>query len=227
MTQTTIGSQRHLKNNMHRTRERDGDRKKDERTLVIAKTPTITYLRKSNESQFPLEYYAQVQGTIESMLTPGNALYDVETIDEIFSTLQHFLNLNYGRLYIYDSDDKKLVVTYGRKLDLAAIARGQYSVGEGVTGQAFLERQALYVKDLVHQTLYKGRSLKAQDLPYTDPAYLAVPFYGENLSGVVGFHLNARSRFDVISTIAIVSMIAEWFSSKQFECDRFRRHGVG
>jgi len=183
---------------------------------MAADKPAITDLRDFRESLFPLEYYAKVQGTIESILETVNTSYDTRTIDEVFSVLRHFLHLSYGRLYVYDAERNQLTAKHGRTLALAALGRGHYSVGEGVTGQAFMENQALYVRDLVHQPMYKGRSLKAQDLPYKDPAYLAVPFYGENLSGVVGFHLNARSRFDVISTIAIVSLIAEWFANKQF-----------
>ena len=166
----------------------------------------------SQESLFPLEYYAQVQGTIESMLASANQADGVDTIDDAFSVLAHFLNLKHGRLYVYDPELNQLVAKCGSTLDLEALGRGHYTPGEGVTGQAFLERQGLYVKDIGHEPLYLGRSCKAQDLPYRKPAYLAVPFYGAHLSGVVGFHLNERGRFDVISTMAIVSLVAEWIA---------------
>lgn len=51
----------------------------------------VTYLQESKESLFPLEYYAQVQGTVESMLAAANSSYDIDTIEEVFSMLQHFL----------------------------------------------------------------------------------------------------------------------------------------
>lgn len=184
---------------------------------MTASTSTLYLFRDVKESLFPLEYYAKVQGSLESILESANTYYDVNTIEKIFAILQHFINLNYGRLYVCNAENTQLVAKYGRTLELAALKRGNYSLGEGVTGQAFLERQALYVTDLAHQPMYKGRSIRATDLPYKNPAYMAVPFYGEHWAGVVGFHLSTRSRFDVIATIAIVSLIAEWLANKHFE----------
>ena len=181
---------------------------------MIANTPSSELAGKSSEHLFPLEYYANVQATIDSTLAMADGQYDLETIDEVFGMLKHFLNLDYGRLYVYDFDKHELFARHGLTLNLNALTNGKYSLGEGVTGQAFLERQALYVKDIAHSSLYLGRSMKAAELPYRMPAYLAVPFYGEHVCGVLGFHLNERSEFDVISTMAIISSIADWIANE-------------
>lgn len=100
---------------------------------MAAENSEVAYFNASKNSLFPLEYYAQVQGTIESMLATVNASYDIDTVEDIFSMLQHFLNISYGRLYVYSPEDNQLTAKCGRTLDLAALGRGHYSVGEGVT----------------------------------------------------------------------------------------------
>lgn len=167
------------------------------------------------ECVFPLEFYHQVQDTIESILTADAQLFDQQKVDHVFSMLSHFLHLNYGRLYIYNNQSNSLEPKYGSSIKLDALERGIYAPGEGVTGQAFLAEEATYVWDLAHEPQYQGRSLKASDLPYKEPSYLAVPFYGKNMSGVIGFHLGKRGRADILATIGIVSTMAECIGNSE------------
>lgn len=165
------------------------------------------------ESLFPLEFYSHVQEMIDSLLTYPRPVEQVVDVKHILFLFSHFLYMNYGRLYLFDSQTRMLKLSLGQSFSPDKISLGQYEIGEGITGSAFSEEQVQYVSDIDVEPRYLGRNFKAKDLPYTKAGYLAVPFYGERDSGVLGFHLGKRRMTDIYMSAAIAYGIAEKIGS--------------
>ena len=161
------------------------------------------------ESLFPLEFYAHVQEIIDSLLTYPRPVEEVVDVKRVLSLYSQFLYMNYGRLYLFNSQTKKLQVKLGQSFSPDRLLLGQYEIGEGITGAAFSDEQVFYVKDIDMEPRYLGRNFKAKDLPYVKAGYLAIPFYGERESGVLGFHLGERPMADIYASAAIAFGIAE------------------
>lgn len=161
------------------------------------------------ESLFPLEFYSHVQEIIDSLLTYPRPVEEVVDVKRVLSLFSQFLYMNYGRLYLFDSQTKKLRVRLGQSFSPDRLSLGQYEIGEGITGRAFSDEQVFYVKDIDVEPRYLGRNFKAKDLPYAKAGYLAVPFYGGRESGVLGFHLGQRPMADIYASAAIAYGIAE------------------
>jgi Nif-specific regulatory protein len=110
-------------------------------------------------------------------------------VQGILRLLSQLLGLNRGRVLLPDPGSDALRISYAYGLTEEERARGQYRVGEGVSGRVFQTGQLALVQDIDDEPTYLGRAVDRTTLPDEAVAYLAVPIIQEEKPiGVLAVH---------------------------------------
>ena len=117
-------------------------------------------------------------------------------IQGILRLLSQLLGLNRGRVVLPNKKNDKLEINYAYGLTDEERSKGQYLVGEGVTGRVFETGQIALIQNIDDEPTYLVRAVDRVTLPNEAVAYLAVPIlYNENPVGVLAVHrLRSRER---------------------------------
>jgi Nif-specific regulatory protein len=122
---------------------------------------------------------------------------DPETaIHGILRLLSQLLGLNRGRVLLPDERTGALKIRYAYGLTREERERGQYAVGEGVTGRVFQTGQLALVQSIDDEPTYLARAVDRSVLPNEEVSFLAVPIkLDEAPIGALAVHrLRKRNR---------------------------------
>ena len=117
-------------------------------------------------------------------------------IQGILRLLSQLLGLNRGRVVLPNKQFGQLEIKYSYGLTAEERSRGQYLVGEGVTGRVFQTGHLALIQNIDEEPTYLVRAVDRVSLPNEAVAYLAVPIiHDEDPVGVLAVHrLRSRDR---------------------------------
>jgi len=117
-------------------------------------------------------------------------------INGILRLLSQLLGLNRGRVVLPNKQSEQLEIKYAYGLTDTERSKGQYFLGEGVTGRVFKTRQLALIQNIDEEPTYLTRAVERTKLPNEAVAYLAVPIIlDESPVGVLAVHrLRNRER---------------------------------
>ena len=128
-----------------------------------------------------------------------------KSIESILAILEECLFLNMGRVLLPDHNKKYLRIRYAHGLPMEKRFI-TYQIDHGVTGFVFTSRQAIYIDDLVTNSMYTGKLVNPLDLPYSKPAFTGVPIFDQTneVIGVLCVNHGYRTREEISSTITLL-----------------------
>jgi len=117
-------------------------------------------------------------------------------IQGILRLLSEILGLNRGRVVLPNSQSGHLEIKYAYGLTDMERSKGQYLIGEGVTGRVFQTGQLALIQNIDEEPTYLVRAVDRVTLPNEAVSYLAVPIIiDESPVGVLAVHrLRSRDR---------------------------------
>ncbi len=117
-------------------------------------------------------------------------------IQGILRLLSELLGLNRGRVVLPNKQTNRLEIQYAYGLTDAERSRGQYLIGEGITGRVYQTGQLALIQNIDEEPTYLTRAVDRVKLPNEAVAYLAVPIVLDELPvGVLAVHrLRSRER---------------------------------
>lgn len=119
-----------------------------------------------------------------------------EAINGILRLMSQMIGLNRGRVALKDTDADTMSIRYAYGLTPPERARGQYVIGEGITGRVMQTKQVAVIQNIDDEPYYLTRAVERRILPQETVAFLAVPImYNDTPIGVLGAHrLRGRKR---------------------------------
>lgn len=119
-----------------------------------------------------------------------------EAINGILRLMSQMIGLNRGRVALKDTDADTMSIRYAYGLTPPERARGQYVIGEGITGRVMQTKQVAVIQNIDDEPHYLTRAVERRILPQETVAFLAVPImYNDTPLGVLGAHrLRGRKR---------------------------------
>jgi len=161
---------------------------------------------------FPDSYYKKV---INSLLTQKDVI-DAKgpevVLTHTLELLSHFLNLNNGRVFLWDTQSANLVIRYSHGLSEQQINMGKYEVSEGITGKAFGTGHPVLVKNIYTEPCFMGKvtSLSAEDKRLK--SYIAIPIRHEEQDfGVLAIDCNNSNDGDIEAYALVLKLVSEMF----------------
>lgn len=117
-------------------------------------------------------------------------------IQGILRLLSQLLGLNRGRVVLPNKQSAQLEIKYAYGLTDVERKKGQYLLGEGVTGRVFQTGQLALIQNIDEEPTYLVRAVDRVKLPDEAVAYIAVPIIlDESPVGVLAVHrLRNRER---------------------------------
>ena len=117
-------------------------------------------------------------------------------IQGILRLLSQILGLNRGRVVLPNKQSGRLEINYAYGLTDTERSKGQYLIGEGVTGRVFQTGQLALIQNIDEEPTYLVRAVDRVTLPNEAVSYLAVPIIiDEAPVGVLAVHrLRSRDR---------------------------------
>ena len=133
-------------------------------------------------------------------------------IPGILRIMSEMLGLNRGRVLIPDGNKLQIQHSYG--LTRAEHQRGQYHLGEGVSGRVMESGQIAVVQDIDDEPDMLFRAVDRTTLPPETVSFIAVPIIeaGQRI-GVLGCH-RLRNRLRSLDTDLVVLKIVATFLAK-------------
>lgn len=118
------------------------------------------------------------------------------SIHGILRLLSQLLGLNRGRVVLPDDASGKLSIAYSYGLTGDEQTKGNYEIGEGITGKVYKTGQMALIQNIDDDPIYLTRAVDRTTLPDEAVAFLAVPIIlDEKPIGVLATHrLRNRSR---------------------------------
>jgi len=117
-------------------------------------------------------------------------------INGILRLMSQMVGLNRGRVVLPNAAGSLMQIQYAYGLTSPERARGQYEMGEGVTGRVMQTGQVAVVQNIDDEPIYLTRAVDRATLPQETVAFIAVPILaGDSPMGVLGAHrLRGRKR---------------------------------
>jgi len=174
---------------------------------------------------FPQTYHEKVT---ELLLSQPEALTKVKDPEKIITStlelLSHFLKLNNGRVFLWDSQSSHLTIRYSHGLSLQQINAGKYEISEGVTGKAFGSRHAFVIKNTDYEPLFKGKVSFTKDSAKLHNSYIAVPITADGYDlGILAVDCNNTLDGDIEAYALILEKVASMLGKiiHHYELDEF------
>lgn len=135
-------------------------------------------------------------------------------ISGVLRLMSQMLGLNRGRVLLPCADGDSVRVRYAYGLTEEERKRGEYALGEGITGQVMKSGQLAVVQNVDEEPGFLFRAVKRITLPPGVVAYIAVPIMdGDTPIGVLAVHrLRMRPRpidADLIILRILATLIAQ------------------
>ena len=159
----------------------------------------------------------------EVMRLVGRSLAPEVVLREMLHLLSELLGLNRGRIVMADADEAPdsvprrpseatpgpCSIRWAYGLTREEMARGRYSVGEGITGAVLATGQPILVQDIDAEPRFLCRAVPRDRLPPETVAFLAVPIeVNRRTVGVLACH-RIRSRHRLLADdVAVLKILA-------------------
>jgi GAF domain-containing protein len=160
-------------------------------------------------------YCKNVIDSLLSQASPSVVEKDPEHILETtLGLLSYFLNLNNGRIFLWDTRTEKLTIRYSHNLTKPQIFAGKYEIDEGITGEVLATRRAALIENVENNPTYKGKVSSISPEPKSEDAYIAVPITFEDYDlGVLAVDCNNTKDGDIEAFGIILKLVADMFAN--------------
>jgi Nif-specific regulatory protein len=98
-----------------------------------------------------------------------------KSLNSILNIFAERLEMQRGTITLVDPQTNELHIEVAHGLDKAAVERGRYQIGEGITGRVVETGQPMVVKDIEAEPLFLNRTQARKDLKERKFAFLCVP----------------------------------------------------
>ena len=123
--------------------------------------------------------------------------------------LSELLGLNRGRVLLPNEHSGILAIQYSYGLSPVERERGNYSVGEGVTGRVMQTGQLALIPDIDDEPAYLARTVDRVTLPDEAVAYMAVPIILDKQPvGVLAVHRLRKRERPFQRDLALLQVVA-------------------
>ncbi len=139
----------------------------------------------------------------------GKGLVLETLLREMLHLLSEMLGLNRGRIILHDSttDTYRIQYSYGLTKDEAA--RGQYRLGEGITGRVLEHGQLIIVQNIHNEPTFLARAVERDRLPAEPVSFIAVPItVGQKIVGVLACHRIRHRNRSLADDATILRMLS-------------------
>lgn len=139
----------------------------------------------------------------------GQATHPDEAIHGILRLMSQMVGLNRGRVVLPDEETGGMRIQYAYGLTALERQRGQYSLGEGVTGRVMRTGQVAVIQNIDDEPIYLTRAVERATLPQETVAFLAVPIMHDNVPmGVLGVHRLRRRKRPFTRDVSLLTVLA-------------------
>ena len=139
----------------------------------------------------------------------GQATHPEEAIHGILRLMSQMVGLNRGRVVLPDEGTGGMRIQYAYGLTALERQRGQYSLGEGVTGRVMRTGQVAVIQNIDDEPIYLTRAVDRTTLPQETVAFLAVPIMHDNVPmGVLGAHRLRRRKRPFTRDVGLLTVLA-------------------
>ena len=163
---------------------------------------------------FPEAYYKKVINLLLSQSEMLDYTNDPEPVlTSTLELLSHFLNLNNGRVFLWDTQTSKLVIRYSHGLSKQQINAGKYEISEGVTGEAFGSGRAVLVENIEDEPHFMKKVLSAGSKEKHAKSYIAIPITGDGYDfGILAVDCNNTVDGDIEAYALVLNLVADMFA---------------
>ena len=165
-------------------------------------------------SLLPTKVYQRCNQLIaEELYQDLSSVNQKTAIEKVLAILEECLFLNMGRVLIPDNTGKYLRIKYSHGLPTEKRFI-TYKIGEGISGFVYTSGEAMYIDDLETNSMYQGRLIDPNDLPYSKPAFSGVPIKspGGKTIGVLCVNHGYRNAEEVKLTLSTLTETARMLS---------------
>ena len=142
----------------------------------------------------------------------GQATAPDEAIHAILRLMSQMVGLNRGRVVLPDGEGR-MGIQYAYGLTTLERQRGQYALGEGVTGQVMRTGQVAVIQDIDDEPIYLTRAVDRSTLPQETVAFLAVPILHDNVPmGVLAAHRLRRRKRPFSRDVTLLRVLATFIA---------------
>ena len=139
----------------------------------------------------------------------GKSLSPDVVLREILHLMSELLGLNRGRVVLKDPEGDMCRIRHAYGLTRREMERGEYRLGEGVTGHVLMHGQLVIVQDIDRDDTFLARAVHRDQLPPGPVSFIALPVRIENRTvGVLACHrIRTRNRA-ISSDVSILRILA-------------------
>jgi len=148
----------------------------------------------------------------EVMRLVGRSLSPETVLREMLHLMSELLGLNRGRIVLREPESAQARIQHAYGLTGAEFQRGQYALGEGITGRVLASGQPAIVQDIDHEPLFLFRSVQRAELPPETVAFIALPITanGQTLGVLACHRIRSRQRHlnDDLALLRVLATLA-------------------
>jgi len=174
---------------------------------------------------FPEVYYKKVIKLLLSQSKMLDYTNDPEPVlNSTLELLSHFLKLNNGRVFLWDTQSSQLVIRYSYGLTKQQINVGKYEISEGVTGEAFGSGRAVLVENIENEPHFMKKVISAGPEKKQAKSYIATPISSEGYDfGILAVDCNNTNDGDIEAYGLVLNLVANMFAEiiHKYELDDF------
>ncbi len=163
---------------------------------------------------FPDTFYNRV---LEVLLSNIDSIEKSENPESILTNtlelLAHFLQLQKGRILLWDTNTSQLVVKYSYGLTDVDISKAKYEICEGITGNILDTGQPVLINNISEDANFLGKITHAE-LNSSPISYIAVPIcYQNSILGVLAVECKHQEDGDMEENSQALKLVAEMFAN--------------
>lgn len=163
------------------------------------------------KKKFPDSYYKKA---IKQLLAQEQILKETGNPEEILENslkmLSELLQLDRGRIFLWDDYKQQLQIQYSYNLSELEKARGRYEICEGITGEVFDTGKSALIADLQMVPNYKGKVTPRSVTLDSPISYIAVPIsFNDSTFGVLAIESANHHDGDLEANAMVLKLVAE------------------
>ncbi|MCM8531915.1 MAG: sigma 54-interacting transcriptional regulator [Lentisphaeraceae bacterium] len=127
-------------------------------------------------------------------------------LNEVLDILDTDFGATRATLTLYHEQDNSLIIEASKGLSAAEKGRGRYSLGEGITGEVGLKKEAVVIEDVSKESRFLDRTKARKDSSH---AFICVPILRDGkLIGTISIDLPKLNKTDLVKSSQLLRIIS-------------------
>lgn len=116
-------------------------------------------------------------------------------LNEVLDILDQSMGAQRATLTLYHKEENALIIEASKGLSAAEKARGRYELGEGITGEVALKREAVIIEDVSKESRFLDRTKARKN---SNHSFICVPvIHDDEIIGTISIDLISDSKFSL------------------------------